>query len=258
MANQSVRVIQITDCHLLADEAAKVRGWCNQTALNALLVHVRDTYPAIDAVLLTGDLAQDESPATYRRLTQAIQSLNAPLVCALPGNHDNPQTMHDNMPGVITTGPVELHGWRIHLLNSRIPGSNAGRIGTDALAALEYDLSTNPQAPALISVHHPPIGVGAAWLDAMKLADEQSLMQMMARYPHAHTIVCGHIHQSQDIWHENQRILCTPAVTRQFKPGSHTFAEDTTSVPGYRALRLFPDGRLTTRVHRVPAAKICG
>lgn len=258
MANQSVRVIQITDCHLLADEAATVHGWRNQTALHAVLAHVRATYPNIDAVLLTGDLAHDESAIAYHRLRQAVQSLNAPLVCALPGNHDEPQTMQENMPGVTTTGPVGLNGWRIHLLNSRIPGSNSGRIGAAALSALDHDLAANSQAPALITVHHPPIGVGAAWLDAMKLADGEQLMRIIARYPHARAMVCGHVHQSVDTVHGHQRILCTPAVTRQFKPGSDTFAEDARRAPGYRALRLFPDGRLTTRVHRVRAARACG
>lgn len=260
MPDRSTRIVQITDCHLLADEAASLHGWRNWQALDAVLAHARSHYPNIDAVLLTGDLVHDESPASYRRLAQAIQTLGAPTVCALPGNHDHPETMRDNMPGVTTTGPVTLGAWHLHLLNSRIPGSDRGRVGASALAALDRDLASNTRAPALVAVHHPPIPVGAAWLDTMRLADGPQLLQRLNSHPHAIALTCGHVHQSFDTVHADTRVLCTPAVTRQFRPGSAAFAEDRQRAPGYRVFRLYPDGRFTTRVRRVSTAgrNACG
>lgn len=251
---QPLRVVQITDCHLLADPGASLHGWHNWAALEAILAHARTAYPSIDAVLLTGDLVHDESAAGYRRLAEAIRTLEAPVVCALPGNHEDPEGMRNNMSGVITTGPITLGNWRLHLLDSRIAGSNAGRLGAPALAALDDDLASHPDKPALIAVHHPPASVGAAWLDAMRLAEGDRLLQLLGRHDQARAVVCGHVHQSFDTTRAGTRVLCTPAVTRQFRPGSEGFAEDRKRPPGYRVFRLLPEGGLTTRVRRVPAA----
>lgn len=259
MPDSFARVVQITDCHLLADTGAALHGWRNWDALDAVLTHIRETYPRIDGVLLTGDLVHDETNAGYRRLAERVGTLGARLVCALPGNHDDPAAMAAAMPGVTTTGPVALGAWRIHLLNSRIPGSDAGRAGATTLAALAEDLAAHPRQPALVCVHHPPVPVGAAWLDTMRLADGEDLLAMLARHTSApdsgQALACGHVHQSFDQTRDSVRILCAPAITRQFRPHSAGFAEDRRHSPGYRVFRLYAGGRLTTRVHRVAQAR---
>lgn len=254
MPGTSLRVVQLTDCHLLADTDAPLHGWRNWRALDAVLAHVRAAYARIDAVLLTGDLVHDESEAGYRRLAERVESLGAPVVCALPGNHDDPDGIANDMPGVRTIGPVALGPWRIHLLNSRIQGSEGGRLGEPALATLADDLAAHPDHPALLAVHHPPVPVGAAWLDAMRLADGDHLLTLLQRHPQARAVVSGHVHQRFEAHGTPAHVLCTPAVTRQFRPGSATFAEDAERSPGYRVVRLAPKGGLTSRVRRVPAA----
>lgn len=254
MEHRPLRLIQISDCHLLDTPGERLHGWDNQAALAAVLAHVARCYPAIDAVLLTGDLVHDETAAGYRRLAAAVQRLGAPLLAAIPGNHDDPAGIRSAMPGVATAGPLRLGPWRLHLLDSRIPGSDAGRVGAEALAALRADLAAHPEAPTLVAVHHPPVPVGAAWLDAMRLADGEALLELLQRQPQARALLCGHVHQAFEARRGPLRLLTAPAVTRQFAPGSDTFAEDHRRVPGYRALRLFPDGRVTARIRRVPEA----
>ena len=48
----------------------------------------------------------------------------------------------------------------------------------------------------------------------------------------------------------NVRLLASPSTCVQFTPGSEDFAVDTLA-PGYRWLRLLPDGTLETGVARV-------
>lgn len=260
MADRSIHILQITDCHLYADETATLHGWRNWQALDAVLAHAHAHYPRIDAVLLSGDLVHDESPAGYQRLARRIQTLGTTNIYALPGNHDDPETMREHMPGVTTAGPATLGDWRLHLLNSRIPGSDGGQIGAAALSTLDEDLAAHPQTPALIAVHHPPMPVGTPWLDAMRLADGDALLALTNQHPNTRAVTCGHVHQHFDHVSGDQRLLCTPAVTRQFRPGSPVFAEDPTRSPGYRVLRLYPHGRLSTHVRRVSTARgtACG
>lgn len=250
MPSSGFRVIQITDCHLLADPSASLRGWLNQPALEAVLAHVRENYPKIDAVLLTGDLAHDESAAAYRRLANAIRTLGAPIY-ALPGNHDDPALMRACMTEIQVGGTARIGPWRIHLLDSHVPGKPGGRLGRKALAALAEDLAAAPDAPTLVAVHHPPGPVGAPWLDAIRLADGDALLALLRRHRQVRAVLCGHVHQAFDGSAGGVRQLAAPAVTRQFLPGSTTSTEDPHRMPGYRALRFLRDGRLTTQVRRI-------
>lgn len=254
MTEQPIRVVQITDCHLLADPATPLHGWYNWQALNAVLQHARATCPRIDVLLLTGDLMHDQSAVGYRRLAAAVQCVGATTVCALPGNHDDPQVMREHMPGAITTGRLALGKWQLHLLDSHVKGSDGGRLGAQALAKLDQQLSDHPHSPTLIAVHHPVLPVGAAWLDAMRLHDGDALLRRLQQHPAPSAVACGHVHQADDQSHAGIRLLCSPAVTRQFRPASQVFAQDPRRFPGYRWLCLHPDGRLVSRVQRVPAA----
>ena len=48
----------------------------------------------------------------------------------------------------------------------------------------------------------------------------------------------------------HMRLLASPSTCVQFAPGSEEFQVDS-EAPGYRWLRLLPDGRLETGVSRV-------
>ena len=60
---QSIRLIQFSDMHLFGDAAGRLRGVASLPALQAAIsdAHRRGSQP--DAVLLTGDLVQDDPEA---------------------------------------------------------------------------------------------------------------------------------------------------------------------------------------------------
>lgn len=249
-------LIQITDLHLLGDPEGRLYGWRNQAAFDLVLAHALAHCPRADALLLSGDLVDDESPTGYTRLDRQMAACGLPTY-ALPGNHDDPQAMarlftHIRSPAHVD-GPVALGPWRLHLLDSHWPGSEAGRLGPDQLARLTAALEANAGAPSVIGVHHPAAPVGSAWMDSMVLREGDALLALAARHRVA-ALVCGHVHHATDAVAGGVRQLTTPAVTRQFVPASATMGEDTRRPPGYRLLGLHRDGRLTTRVRRVTAA----
>ncbi|MFN3680317.1 MAG: phosphodiesterase, partial [Thermosynechococcus sp.] len=63
---QPVRLIQLSDLHLFATDAGRLLGLPTAQSLAAVLEIIRNHFP-VDALLLTGDLAQEPIAATYER-----------------------------------------------------------------------------------------------------------------------------------------------------------------------------------------------
>lgn len=249
-----LRLLHITDTHLVEAPRGLVSGWRTQASLDAVLEDALVRCGPIDAVLASGDLVHDGSLAGYRRLGRRLARLGVP-VCALPGNHDDPEAMARGMApqgNINVLARTVLGRWQILPLNSHVPGRDEGRLGEAQLQRLGTLLARHRQ-PTLVAVHHPPIDVGSAWLDAMRLRDGESLLALCARHPHVHAIVFGHVHQVFEARHAHYRLYATPATCRQFQPFSEHFAEDD-QPPGYRCFLLDETG-VDSRLHRVASAR---
>jgi len=108
----SIRIAQITDCHLPADPGQGYRGVDSHENLKALLQKVKSLKP--DLILATGDLSEDGSQASYLALQRLFGVVGVPVL-ALPGNHDDPTVLAQFYPGSpVDTVQVTQHGsWQI-------------------------------------------------------------------------------------------------------------------------------------------------
>src|SRR5690625_6464560 len=85
-----MRLIQITDCHLQADPEARSRCGVPLRQLEAVVAAVRAAQP--DAVIVTGDISNDGSVASYQHAWQVFAALECPWFW-FGGNHDQPAQM---------------------------------------------------------------------------------------------------------------------------------------------------------------------
>jgi len=254
-AGKPLRIAQITDFHLLADPARTMMGINTEHSFLAVLDLAWRQHPDTRLFLMTGDLAQDPTAATYRRLRGHLDVLPVPCY-GLPGNHDEPalmrQALADGQGPIGFQSQILLDGWQIVCLDSTIPHDPGGCLGQAQLDLLETHLAAQPRRHALIALHHSPLPTGAAWLDTMKLANDEALFALIDRFPQVKAVVYGHIHQAMDIDRSGVRLLACPSTCFQFKPGSDDFALDFLP-PGYRWFELHPDGRVETGVERLSA-----
>jgi Icc protein len=122
-----------------------------------------------------------------------------------------------------------------------------GRLGDDELERLEIELGAHRDRHVLLCLHHPPMPMEAAGLDALGLEDADRFMALVARHPQVRAVVWGHAHQAFDVFRGNVRYLCTPSTCMQFKPRDPGFVIDDRP-PGYRVLDLHDDGGIATEV----------
>jgi Icc protein len=216
------------------------------------LALARKQHGGMDLALATGDLTHDGSIAAYQRLRDIFSELQTP-VYAIPGNHDDPHTMHDHMACdlVTTSGRYVGNHWQIILLDSSQLNSEAGYLADIQLHHLEHCLQQSPNQHALICLHHPPVATGSAWLDTMQLQNCDEFFKLLGQHNQVRAVLCGHIHQELQLQHQNVKIIASPSTCIQFKPHSSSFSLDPIA-PGYRWLALHKNGNIDTGVCRLP------
>jgi Icc protein len=244
---QSVRLLQFSDLHLFGDPAGRLRGVACLPALQAALDDARRHVDRLDAVLLTGDLVQDD-PEGYRWVRQTFGASQVPVLC-LAGNHDLPDHMRAalNRAPFVIGGATRFGAWTVVMLDSWIANAADGAIGDAQLAALRQTLQAQRGQYVLLCLHHHPIRMQSDWLDRVGLRDADAFMEVVREHPNVRGVLWGHVHQSLDRFIDGVHFMATPATCAQFVPRSANFAIDDRP-PGYRILELLPDGTISTEV----------
>jgi len=242
------RILHITDTHLFASERTALRGVVTQRSLDRVLDRAqRHAWPP-DCILLTGDLVHDCSRAGYERLRERFAAFGVPVYC-IAGNHDDPQLMRvvlEDEP-LHYAGRAEIGNWCIVLIDTHVPGEDGGAIAPEALEDLDATLSAQAARHVLICLHHHPVAVGSAWLDALGIANRDSLFAVINRHQNVRALLWGHVHQSFDEHSGDLRLLATPSTCVQFKPHCTRFRYDSLP-PACRWLTLHDDGRIGTEL----------
>jgi 3',5'-cyclic-AMP phosphodiesterase len=244
-----LHVVQISDSHLFESNDATLLSWPTAASFQQIMVSVAAEHP--DLLLFTGDVSQDGSRASYETAASLVAELDVPCLW-VPGNHDHLDAMAATFDReMFHRGPVFEHGgWRFVLLDSHVPGAVHGELTDETLGFLREELATTPQLPTCTVLHHPPVATGTKWLDPLGLHHPQSFLRIMTEHDVARLAVFGHIHQAFEQTYGGTHLLACPSTCIQFKPRSDEFALDTL-LPGYRSLRLYPDGRFSSEVKRV-------
>lgn len=245
----TLQLVQFTDPHLFADTCGEMRGVNTYQSLQQVIVAARARHWTPDALLVTGDIAQDESRKGYRVFRDMLSPLGLPVLC-LPGNHDNPRFMREELDGdFIFMRNVHFEHWNIAQLSTYVHGTAAGELGAGQLEELDDFLAANNHH-ALVCLHHQPVAVGSKWLDGVGLRNPESLFEVLDAHPHVRGLLWGHVHQQFEGERNGVRLMGTPSTCRQFRPASDSFALDDRP-PGYRWLRLERDGAISTGVEYV-------
>ncbi len=244
-----LHLLQSTDPHLSGDPAGTHRGIATLPALRSALAHARanGAWP-VNAVLATGDLVHHDTGG-YARFRETFQDLDVPVYC-LPGNHDDGEVLAAELrqPPFVPGGAADLGDWRIVLLDSTVPGAAHGHLGEGQLAALHSALDTADGRHVLVCLHHHPIPMGSAWLDALMVDNAGRFFRVLDAHRNVRAVCFGHVHQSFEGERRGVRLLGTPSTGAQFLPHSDTFAIDTARQGAYRRLTLAASGAVDSQV----------
>ncbi|HEV3286918.1 MAG TPA: phosphodiesterase, partial [Steroidobacteraceae bacterium] len=213
-----LRLTHFTDPHLYGEATESLRGVATLPALSKAIAHAQGRDWPPDAVLVTGDLVQDD-PAGYPHFRRLFGTLGLPVLC-LPGNHDEPRAMKRELAGApfVLGGHVDMGRWRIVLLDSCIPGSAGGALSAQELAQLDEALGSAGARHCLVCLHHHPVAMSSRWLDRVGLSNAAEFLHLIDQHKNVRAIVWGHVHQAYDGLRKGVRLLATPSTCAQFLP----------------------------------------
>lgn len=258
----TVKIIQLSDCHVTGEAGGTYRGQDPRASLEAIIDAVIAWAP--DLVLATGDLSEDASPASYDYLAAQFARLPMPVL-GTPGNHDTEAGMRTCLPRSAVHEPLSVSidrdaqgvpirdSWQLVVLGSAKPGEIGGRFEDRQLDEFEAVLEAG-QGPALVALHHQPWPVGSPWIDRYALDKPERFHALLATHPRVRLVLWGHVHQAVRIAVSDTLIgLGAPSTVSNSLPGQARFTLDPAG-PACRWLKLSGDGGFETGLLRPIAA----
>ncbi|MFT5064907.1 MAG: 3',5'-cyclic AMP phosphodiesterase CpdA [Yoonia sp.] len=198
------KIIVITDIHITS-VGDTIIGLDPMMRFQSVLDAALTDHPDAKMLILLGDLTHHGTVDQYQRLCDAVADCPIPVIPML-GNHDK----RDAFYSVFADAPQDIGGFAQHqvdLDHHRIlsldtldgppypTGHHAGRLCADRLAWLKDGLDGAGSLITLVFSHHPPFDTGIVGMDAIKLANGDLMLDLLAKYPRTH-LFCGHIHRT--------------------------------------------------------------
>lgn len=199
--------VQLTDLHL------RPPGVLTQGTVDAdhFAAHAIDAvnarHPHVDAVIVSGDLADLGEEEAYNRAAMLLSRFSVPVV-VVPGNHDVTGTLRESFSAFPGFGDEPVPGKACHVhtfdgatlvaLDTSVDDlaghAHHGELGPAQLEWLDATLTA--AGPTLIAMHHPPFTSGIGFMDQIGLRDATAFAKVLARHENVLRIVCGHVHRT--------------------------------------------------------------
>jgi 3',5'-cyclic-AMP phosphodiesterase len=211
-----------------------------------------------DAILLTGDIADNGEIKEYEIVRELIATGDVPLVLC-PGNHDVRGNLRDVLLGLDGDKPanqaLHLEHATIALCDSSIPGRHEGHLDDDTLNWLDMVLTAKPDVPAFVGMHHPAVTLGSPYVDGIRLLEPERLAEVLGRHDHVVAVLTGHAHTAAATTFAGLPHLVAPGVVSTLMlPSEMSTGRNIVDLklPPAIAIHLFDDGRITTHFRPVP------
>jgi 3',5'-cyclic AMP phosphodiesterase CpdA len=244
---RGLRILHLSDTHLFGDGTLHHGAVDTMAALRRVLDRAA-VLDAVDVVVASGDLSDDASAESYRRLRAAIDpwaaARGASVVYAM-GNHD----LRDGFEQVLgeRTGVTTVAGHRIVHLDSSVPGFGYGELGPEQLNWLRETLTEPATHGTVVVVHHPPVSASTSLLATLELQNPSALLDVCAAAD-VRLILSGHYHHSLATDAAGIPVIVAPGITNTSDVTAPAGTERATIGSGFALIDLTDDRPRTTFV----------
>ncbi|MET8079033.1 metallophosphoesterase [Streptomyces sp. NPDC005303] len=225
-----MRILHLSDTHIRRLDAPDANGLNATDSLRLMLAelrHLRD----IDAVVVTGDIADEGDVEAYTAVRELVGDFARPLqapVFYTTGNHDEREAFgkvlgsgHARPEAVLETGAAEraavstVGGHRFVTLDSLVPGKVYGRISAAQLDWLRGVLSNPAEHGTVLALHHPPLSLGLSVTQPVFGLLNPEELAAAIRGSDVRVVLTGHFHLQLFGMLESVPVWVTPGVVNR-------------------------------------------
>ena len=195
--------LHLSDFHLVEDETASSRAFNAKYILKNTVDKIlgkKEDFGNLDGVIITGDISDDGSTASYSDAYDILKDLNLPLL-SIPGNHDLRHPMMSYFAKDIDIQNSEFFDWIYETsdtvvigLDTLVEGQKYGMLRSKSLNLLFKNLSQPSEKNIILAIHHPPINTGIPFMDKIGLKNSSELAECLDAADQPIRILCGHVH----------------------------------------------------------------
>ncbi|WP_436533305.1 metallophosphoesterase [Actinoplanes sp. HUAS TT8] len=227
-----MRLLHLSDTHLTREAEPNPYGIDPAESLRRILRDCSEL-PGVDAILVSGDVADDGTPEAYAQAFELIGNREVPAFFTT-GNHDERGAFAAVLgcghpkPVAEFDGPERaavslIEGYRLVTLDSLIPGKTYGRISARQLDWLREILTEPAPEGTVVAFHHPPVIVpGHRVQEWAGLRNGDELAAVLTGTD-VRLILCGHFHLQLFGMFAGAPLWVTPGVVNRI---------DLTGTPG--------------------------
>lgn len=189
----TLRILHLSDTHLYGDGRLHYGIVDTLAALDRVLARA-SSLEAVDLIVASGDLSDDGSAASYRKLKATLEpwaaERGAAVVYAM-GNHDLPDGFEEVLGARETETTVR--GFRVVTVDTSVALAGYGRVEEAQLDRLRDLLATPSESGTIVVLHHPPVTPTTVLFESLRLVDSQPLLDTLSEGD-VRLILAGHYH----------------------------------------------------------------
>lgn len=195
-------IVQISDLHVQTEPDRAYGVVDTNPLVKNAIAHLNALDPQPDVVVATGDLVHRGTVEEYEQLQNILADLNYPIYL-VPGNHDDRSALkqvfsgHTYLPREqehLSYG-VDKYPVRMVMVDTTIPGKGGGQVDSDRLSWIREQLSSAPDQPTILFMHHPLFVTGIPKMDTIGLEGREQLAELVAQHSQVARVSCGHLHR---------------------------------------------------------------
>jgi 3',5'-cyclic AMP phosphodiesterase CpdA len=194
-------IAHLSDPHLLGSPTGRLAGRIDTAEqLRRALARVESSGEAIDALVISGDLADRGEPAAYTLLLEIVTPVVERLGCELVltgGNHDERAPLAQVLFDVDDDAPQDrvtvVRGLRIITLDSAVPGYHHGGLSDAQYAWLTSELTAPAEHGTVLVIHHAPITYRSPVMQLLDFDDVDRLREALVGTD-VRAVLSGHLH----------------------------------------------------------------
>ena len=195
-------IAHLSDPHLITGGGLHYGVVDNAANLRRAIERLAAVRPAPQAIVFTGDLADQAAPDAYATLRSIVEPAAAEMgaiVVWTMGNHDEREPfargLYDSDDAGFQDRVHEVDGLRIVALDTSVPGWHHGDLGPDQLDWLRDVLSEPAPHGTILAMHHPPMPSHIPLFDILELRHQDDLARVI-HGSDVRAILAGHLHYS--------------------------------------------------------------